>query len=450
MKALGLFFSLCLAVMVVAGCSETTKPKPIGPHSSIDVRTSPDSAAVWLDGRDTGQLTDCMLEDVTLGEHIVTLKLREYVTKTVTVEVHYEDYPAYVNEVLRPAPATLLVTSQPAGAQVKIIYPARYLITPGTVDSLYSDDVQVTMHLAGYYPTRGEAKLIGGETATYHSVLEPSPDKIVTYIRNDSLFTLSLDGLRETLWASDMRRQHMIWSPNGRYLAYASEPGITILNSDGSVRAALSFSTSTRADDFTWSYSGDKLAVGAYVDGIYVYDATTNEMTRVLRTSGYTYDHNPTFSPGDSLIGYVHHEWETRAWICVMRADGSNAHAVSEQLGTGYDSHLFLAWVLPDVMLWASHSGLHRFFVSTGLRDTVIPANSYAVLAVSPDGTRFAYKGDKYYLGTVADWQYREVNLGGPYLTWEPDNSSICGQYYDALRWVPWDGDGHTIVFDSY
>lgn len=449
MKTLGLLFGLCLAV-VVAGCSETTKPEPEVPHGRIRVDSFPDSAAVWLDGRDTGQLTECIIDNVPVGEHVVTLKHRHYAAWSDTVQVFYEELPRYVLAHLSLAPASLTITSQPTGAQIRLSYHNIGLTTPARIDSLFEIHQRVDLHLPGHYPTRGDVVLELGETTAYTSTLTPAPDRTVVYSRNDSLFTLSLDGLRETLLAGDMRDQNMVWSPNGLYLAYASTAGVTILNSDGSVRATLNFGSGARADDFTWSHAGDKLAVGAYVDGIYVYDATTNETTRVLRTGGYTYDHNPTFSPGDSLIGYVHHEWETHAWICVMRADGSNAHAVSEQLGTGYDSHLFLSWVLPDVMLWASHSGLHRFFVSTGFRDTIIPADSYAILVVSPDYTRFAFKGDKYYLGTVADWQYREVNLGGPYLTWEPDGSSLCGQYYDALRWVPWDGEGHTIVFDLY
>lgn len=68
---------------------------------SIEVGSEPEGASVFLDGEDTGQKTDTVLEDVRAGHHTVTLTLDGYETVTQDVEVETES-PAEVSVEMRP------------------------------------------------------------------------------------------------------------------------------------------------------------------------------------------------------------------------------------------------------------------------------------------------------------------------------------------------------------
>jgi len=66
------------------------QPPPVEPQNfgTISVLSSPTGARVYLDGSDTGKITNCMLDDVSVGTHTVKLSKEGYVDqeKTVTVE----------------------------------------------------------------------------------------------------------------------------------------------------------------------------------------------------------------------------------------------------------------------------------------------------------------------------------------------------------------------------
>jgi hypothetical protein len=342
--------------------------------------------------------------------------------------------------------ASLVINSNPSSAQVRVSGDDAGL-TPAKIDTLTERHQKVELRLAGYFPAFGDVTLMSGQTTVFDSTLTPAPDMSICYMRRDSLFSLSLDGMTRKVWATDACCHKLAWSPNGLYLAYATQSGVTILNRDGRIRSTLKFPTTARADDFTWSNGGTKLAVGSYVDGIYVYNAVTNKTKRVLKTVGFTYDHCPTFSPDDSMIAYVHHEWGSEAWICIMRADGTGARQMSEQLSTRYDADLYLTWVRPDAILWAQNGGLFSFSPTTGRSDTLIKSSYCSSLVVSPDRTRYVFCGDKSLLCTVGDPATREIENISSDITWESDGESFSAHGFNTVQWVTWaDGAVHQIV----
>lgn len=54
---------------------------------SIDVRSTPEGARIYLDGSDTGKVTNSKLENINPGTHTVTLKLQGYNDYTTTVNI---------------------------------------------------------------------------------------------------------------------------------------------------------------------------------------------------------------------------------------------------------------------------------------------------------------------------------------------------------------------------
>lgn len=70
---------------------------------SIDVRSTPTGARIFLDGADTGKVTDAVLTDVKAGSHSITLKKALFQDWSTTVNVS-KDQTTYVNAELFAAP----------------------------------------------------------------------------------------------------------------------------------------------------------------------------------------------------------------------------------------------------------------------------------------------------------------------------------------------------------
>ncbi|MBA7598847.1 hypothetical protein ES703_05872 [subsurface metagenome] len=110
MKKLRVWLLAGLAVGLVV-CE---KPLDIG---WIAVNSTPAGASVLLDGRLTGQKTNCLLADVAVGSHTVNITLEGYIQATQTVEIEGGD-TATVNATLQVVPGFLQVNSTPTGAAI--------------------------------------------------------------------------------------------------------------------------------------------------------------------------------------------------------------------------------------------------------------------------------------------------------------------------------------------
>ncbi len=58
-----------------------------GQNTRIQVNSDPDGARIFMDGQETGQLTDCTFSNVTPGYHNVKLVKEGYVAQVVSVTV---------------------------------------------------------------------------------------------------------------------------------------------------------------------------------------------------------------------------------------------------------------------------------------------------------------------------------------------------------------------------
>jgi len=82
---------------------------------AIDIQSSPDGAAVYLDGMDTGNITPYTITNLEPGDYTVKLVLyhHEYREETVTVNA---DETTYVNWSLTYAPEQIVAVQPPAAA----------------------------------------------------------------------------------------------------------------------------------------------------------------------------------------------------------------------------------------------------------------------------------------------------------------------------------------------
>ena len=115
---------------------------------SIDIKSSPSGAAVFLNGVDTGNITPYVITNVTPGTYTVRLVLYHYDYREATVTVNANE-TTYINWLITYASAQT-ITIQPAAAAGKDAYV--YDADPGTNFGNF-DNLKVGSRAAGTYRT---------------------------------------------------------------------------------------------------------------------------------------------------------------------------------------------------------------------------------------------------------------------------------------------------------
>jgi PEGA domain len=95
--------------LLIASCDNTTTEPTTGPTTgSIIIESEPTGAAIYLDGSNTGQITNDTLADVDFGSHDITLKLDGYRDTTVTASISSDITSAKKHVVLTSTESTTM------------------------------------------------------------------------------------------------------------------------------------------------------------------------------------------------------------------------------------------------------------------------------------------------------------------------------------------------------
>lgn len=374
----------------------------------------------------------------------------------------------------------LVITSQPSGAMTFVNDNLLDDLTPCTTDVVPGEYYSVRLQLAKYFPWDITYLVNSDGKNTISARFQPTPNFKIAYSASDTVWTIGLDGLNPNAFIdSSYDGKNLLWSPDGKYLSYLSNNGeIIILNKDKTLKEKLNFIRFNRADDFSWSHSSQVQLNGVYgglgndhEGGIYAYDVISDEFKRILRTGGYTYDHNPVFSPDNSRIAYIHHEYEYLAWIKLMNADGNNFHKITDTLYTGSDEHLYLNWFSDKELLFKIYSkGIYLLTFNPNTNDLakigkVVDATGdyYGIgkLRVSPNHLYYAYAADKIYFAPIGNWS--PVLLPALHVkdfVWSPSSEAIiytgknegdnAMDYYSGIFWVYLDGTKYCVIKGKY
>ena len=148
------------------------------PTGSIRVTSTPAGAAVFLDGEETGEVTNCLLTNVPAGDHVVTLQRDGYADASTPVTVA-EGETATVDITLTTATGSLAVTSTPAGAAILIDGADTGAVTNATLDGIAVGTHTVTLRKDGYVDATAEVTIEYNATATLHLDLARAIGSIV-------------------------------------------------------------------------------------------------------------------------------------------------------------------------------------------------------------------------------------------------------------------------------
>jgi hypothetical protein len=160
----------------VTSYNETTVQ--LVPPGSIAVTSVPPGAAIYLDGTDTGVVTNGTLTDIPAGVYNVTVTLAGYSPASSSVTVA-AGQTATVHFDMVPVPGCINVTSAPAGAEIYLDGTATGVVTNGTLTNVPVGNHTVTVTLSGYNSASSQVTVVTNQTTDVHFALTRTSSAVV-------------------------------------------------------------------------------------------------------------------------------------------------------------------------------------------------------------------------------------------------------------------------------
>jgi PKD repeat protein len=144
---------------------------------SIHVTSDPTGAEIWIDGVDTGFVTETTISDLAVGDHTVKVTLAGYQDAEQTVSVIADETvnADFVLVAVPPETGSIHVTSDPTGAEIWIDGVDTGHTTEATIDDVAVGDHTVKVTLAGYEDAEQTVSVIADETVNADFVLVAVP-----------------------------------------------------------------------------------------------------------------------------------------------------------------------------------------------------------------------------------------------------------------------------------
>ena len=136
----------------------------------MDLRSVPDGASLMVNGEYRGK-TPMTISDLAAGTYNVTFSRFGFVEVSTPVLVQPGKL-SEVNATLLPRIGTLVVTTSPAGARIRIDG-ADAGVSPVTLSSLTADNHTLTIEKDGYSPIIQPVRIIAGQTVPVEITLVP-------------------------------------------------------------------------------------------------------------------------------------------------------------------------------------------------------------------------------------------------------------------------------------
>ncbi len=157
-------------VEVVAGQTTTVNATLIQ-WGNLQVNSIPQGAEIWLNGSNTGQLTDHLFERLVPGSYVVRPVLAGYFDWVDTVEV-VGGQTATIDAVLSSATGALQVNSTPTGAEIWLDGSNTGQLTNHLFEDVSPGSHIVKLTKEGYKDWVDTVEVVAGETTTIDATLE--------------------------------------------------------------------------------------------------------------------------------------------------------------------------------------------------------------------------------------------------------------------------------------
>ena len=397
--------------------------------------STPTGADISINGQPTGKTTTASLT-YPPGTYTVTYSYPKYYDWDTTVTI--EAFVTYTLDAqLEPHPGSLLVVSNPSGADIYINGQNTGMLTPFMFHEISAGTHSILIHLDGHYRSDHTVNVYSDSLSEVTANLIEAPDFYYAVTFGNHIYLAHADGMIHDTLATDYDDYissyvshvgEFRWSPDAQYFLYTGDNyAVTLCESDGTFVRGFSGNRST---DFYWAPGSDEFMYSKYCGPIYRYQLATNWYTTFV--SG-CYVHCPAYSPAGNRILYSVNNYGTRCWINVINLDGSGKRTVYGQFGSGFDENLSIVWLTDTTAVFkAGGRGLYHIKVPYSGNATVthVINDDISRFRLSENGQHGAYQaGDGLYYFEVGAWNPRPVSQIG---VWDFDISPD-GQYIIGL-----------------
>lgn len=363
----------------------------------------------------------------------------------------------------------LNINSEPSGALIYINSRETGQKTPAIIKGwLRLGTNEIKLEQQGYFTWQGKVQMEVAQTKTVDVEMDAIPDVRIAFTEVDSVYWFNLnevDGGKVRTkclsWVYYYGYNNLIkWSPNGQYLAYAWDLGIVVYdfitgNGKGLIKRDV---VGSRFYDFSWSNGSRFVVFGEYTRGIYRVDVMDTEVyEKIYDTRGFTYDHNPVYSPNEMYLAIIHHEWQYSYWLRVISFNPlvGNIPQFKFPHLSWYDRHADLSWINSSQLL-SKNTRSNRIYLSdieTRTHTVVNYLSGLAVLRLAPNKSSYLVTTTgTLRVAEVGDWSLRELASYSRIASvdWLPGSEGIVVLAGDGIHVVFLNGQDYHILFKDY
>ncbi len=250
-----------------------------------------------------------------------------------------------------PVSTNTLVPTDTATSQPSVTITA----TPTALPDITPTSTPVPTPIPSATPT-----LIPTQAPTDTPTPKPTPSSLananngkIAFVTSDGiLWTVNPDGSEKTLVAEHADKDFMpLWSPTGDKIAFRENKlvgnvplrawRIVDLTAQGGPRKIARIDTS---GDLGWTPDGRRVLYAVEFDGLYEYSVNEKSTKKLLTALLGTIDRDPSWSPSENKLVFVHYELSTHFYVGLIRKFDKNLIPYS------YDE-TFTQYFHPQIML---------------------------------------------------------------------------------------------------
>ncbi|WP_292385018.1 DUF3344 domain-containing protein [Methanoculleus sp. UBA430] len=305
---------------------------------SLTVTSTPEGAAILIDGADTGEVTNATLDGIAVGTHTVTLKKDGYADTTADVTVAYNETAALHRDLVE-ARGSITVASTPTGAAIWLDGIDTGMTTNAILENVAAGEHTVTVKKAGYADASMIVTVVDDGTAVAHFTLT-EPAGIIAVTSSPDGARIVLDGAE----TGETTNATLTNVPVGTHTVRVSLDGYldaeeTVTVASGEIAAVhvdLDASAITLQPGWNFVSTPKRLAAGQ--DTIAIFDGVETDGRPVLYYNGTdqweAMSREEAFRPLDGIWIYANGTYE----IPLAFAAASNSPPTTKYLDEGWNA----------------------------------------------------------------------------------------------------------------
>lgn len=241
--------------------------------------------------------------------------------------------------------------------------------------------------------------------------------------------------------------QDIQFSPNGKWFTYTKGVNqIYVVNTKTLAKKSINGDSELYNNrSFAWG-SDNQLYYHIVYTGLYRYNPSNGKVYCILRTRGYTLDHDPSPSPTTRKLAYVHNEHGNRYWLYLLGG------RLLDKGKSNYNDCANPIWLSEDTIIFSRKDEDIIMNLSSGKKQVIpIAGSENRVLSTKKDRLVVWHSADNtnFHLYDIKTWREKDLPFFSKIrgIAFSPDGNdmAIVGKYGIYVHRL---GVGTQLIFD--